>query len=65
MGNLLVRVDKQGNVKIDASNFSGEQCLEKTYALIQRLGGREAVESQKLKPEYQEQIINNNLDEVV
>lgn len=50
MKEIRVVIDEKGNVQIEASGFSGRECLKETEALERALG----VDGQqrKFKPEY-------------
>lgn len=48
---ILVRISKYGDTKIDAEGFTGTSCVEATQAIELALGGGG---KRDLKPEYDE-----------
>lgn len=50
---LVIEIDGDGTVSIDAIGYQGKACEAATREIEALLGGPRAVKSKKLKPEYQ------------
>mgnify|MGYP001611611826 CR=1 FL=1 len=51
MEQIIIDIDKDGDVRIDAVGFSGPECTQLTAALEEALG---EVTARQLKPEYRQ-----------
>lgn len=53
MAHVVIEIDGDGAVTIDAVGYSGTACEAATREIEALLGGPRAVKSKKRKPEYQ------------
>ncbi len=53
MKEMIVKIDKNGNISIDTNGFTGDECIRETKKLEQALG---VVTSREKKPSFYARI---------
>lgn len=58
---IIVDIDKTGEVQIEARGYSGNECLKATKSIEQALGG--GVEERKMKKNHEIRVERESLNE--